>query len=299
MDWLSPGCLVGSALTVAALLADPEGTSARLAETARSQLAALEVLGRVAVGLDAGPAPLRWLLGVRPAREVAGEILGDGAAQIDREMAAVATILPALRAARRLGPPGATSFTEAVATRVVEAIRGPDQTAPAEAVRTLERLERLLDAVTRARLRLVFLVLGLGSLRWFECLGVGLAIRAWVRRGTPSTRPPVARPLAPPPADGASRGWRQPRPPTDPIGRALVSAGVPFALASEIAGQLVAAPDWPGSLRGHDREPGGLGRHTKRVLARMAQASAGWPQEARMAAAVVAAAHDLGKLVAY
>jgi hypothetical protein len=31
----------------------------------------------------------------------------------------------------------------------------------------------------------------------------------------------------------------------------------------------------------------------------MAQASAGWPLEGRMAAAVVAAAHDLGKLVAY
>jgi hypothetical protein len=31
----------------------------------------------------------------------------------------------------------------------------------------------------------------------------------------------------------------------------------------------------------------------------MAQASAAWPPEGRMAAAVVAAAHDLGKLVAY
>jgi hypothetical protein len=61
----------------------------------------------------------------------------------------------------------------------------------------------------------------------------------------------------------------------------------------------MAAPDWPGSLRGHDREPGGLGRHTERVLARMAQVSAGWAPEDRMAAAVVAVAHDLGKLVAY
>jgi hypothetical protein len=184
MDWLSPGCLVGSALTAASLLADPDGAAAGLAQTARAHLVALETLGRVAVGLDAGPAPLRWLLGLRPARELASEILGDGAGTMDREMAAVATMLPALRAARRPGLPVATSFTEALATRVVEAIRGPDRTAPPEAVRALERLERLPDAVARARLRLVLLVLGLGSLRWFECLGVGLAVRTWRRRRT-------------------------------------------------------------------------------------------------------------------
>jgi hypothetical protein len=299
MDWLSPGCLVGPALTVASLLADPDGAPARLTETAQAQLVELDSLGRVAVRLDAGPTPLRWLLGVRPAREVAREILGDGVAQIDREMAAVARMLPTLRAARRPGPPVATSFTEAVATRVVEAIRGPDRTVPPEAVRALERLERLPDAVARARLRLVLLVLGLGSLRWFECLGVGLAVRAWIRHRTPPTPPPAARPLAPLRADGTPGGWRRSRPPTDPVGRALVSADVPVALAGEIAGHLAAAPDWPGSIRGHDREPGGLGRHTVRVLARMAQASAAWSPEARMAAAVVAAAHDLGKLVAY
>ena len=299
MDWSSPGCLVGSALTVASLLADPDGAPERLAETARAQLVELETLGRVAVGLDTGPAPLRWLLGLRPAREVAREILGDGAAHIDREVTAVATLLPALRAARRPGPPIATSFTDAVATRVVEAVRGPDRTAPPEAARALARLERLPDAVARARLRLVLLVLGLGSLRWLECLGAGLAVGAWLRHRTPSARPTAARPLAPPRADGQSRGWRQPPAPTDPIGRALVGAGVPVGLAGEIAAHLAAAPDWPGSLRGHDREPGGLGRHTERVLARMAQASAAWPPEGRMAAAVVAAAHDLGKLVAY
>jgi hypothetical protein len=59
------------------------------------------------------------------------------------------------------------------------------------------------------------------------------------------------------------------------------------------------APDWPGSLRGHDREPGGLRRHTRRVLEAMCEKTAGWPAEPRAAAAVVAAAHDLGKLVAY
>ena len=299
MDWLSPGCLVGSALTVSALLADPDAAPARLAEIARAQLVALETLGHVSVGLDAGPAPLRWLLGIRPAREVAGEILGEGLAHIDREMASLVTLLPAIRAAQRPGPPVTSSFTEAVATRVVEVIRGPDRTAPPEAVRALERLERLPDAVARARLRLILLVLGLGSLRWFECLGIGLAVRAWIRHRTPPTPPPAARPLAPLRADGTSGGWRRSRPPTDPIGRALVSADVPVALAGEIAGHLAAAPDWPGSLRGHDREPGGLGRHTERVLARMAQASAAWSPEARMAAAVVAAAHDLGKLVAY
>jgi hypothetical protein len=299
MDWLSPGCLVGSTLTVAAFLADPDGAAAPLAHTARVQLVALETLGRVAVGLDAGPAPLRWLLGLRPARDVAREILGDGAAAMDREMASVVRMLPALRAARKPGPPVTTSFTEALASRVVEAIRGPDRTAPPEAIRALERLELLPNAVARARLRLVLLVLGLGGLRWFECLGFGLAVRTWLRRRTPSTRAPVARPLAPTEAYHAPRDWRHSRPPTDPIGRALVSAGVPVALAGEITGHLAAAPDWPGSLRGHDREPGGLGRHTGRVLARMAQASAAWPLEGRMAAAVVAAAHDLGKLVAY
>jgi hypothetical protein len=299
MDWLSPGCLVGSALTVASLLADPDGAPERLADTARARLAALETLGRVAVALDAGPAPLRWLLGLRPASEVARDVLGDGAAHIDREMAEVATFIPALRASARPGPPVATSFTDAVATRVVEAVRGPDRTAPPEAARALARIERLPDAVARARLRLVLLVLGLGSLRWIECLGTGLAVRAWLRHRTPSARPAAARPLAPSLAEGQSGRWRDPAAPTDPIGRALVGAGVPVGLAGEIAGHLAAAPDWPGSLRGHDREPGGLGRHTERVLARMAQASAAWPPEGRMAAAVVAAAHDLGKLVAY
>ncbi len=299
MDWLSPGCLVGSALTVASLLADPDGASERLAETARAQLVELETLGRMAVSLDTGPAPLHWLLGLRPAREVAREILGDGAAHIDRDVTAVAPLLPALRAARRPGPPIATSFTDAVATRVVEAIRGPDRTAPPEAARTLAQLERLQGAVARARLRLVLLILGLGSLRWLECLGVGLAVRAWIRHRTPSARPLTARPLAPPRADCQSRRWRHLPAPTDPIGRALVGAGVPIGLAGEIAGHFAAAPDWPGSLRGHDQEPGGLGRHTERVLARMAQASAAWPPEGRMAAAMVAAAHDLGKLVAY
>ena len=50
MDWLSPGCLVGSALTVASLLADPDGAPERVAETARAQLVELETLGRVAIG---------------------------------------------------------------------------------------------------------------------------------------------------------------------------------------------------------------------------------------------------------
>ncbi len=299
MGWVSAGCLFGSTLTVASLLGDPDGTAGRLAETARAQLIGLEALGRVAIGLDAGPAPLRWMLGLRPAPEVAREVLGDGAASIDREMVAVATMLPALRAAQRPGPPAATRFTDAVAARVVDAIRGPDRTAPPEAARTLARLERLPDAVARARLRLVLLVLGLGGLRWLECLGMGLAVRAWVRHRSPPVRPPLARPLAPPGANEASPRWRRVRPPTDPIGRALVSAGVSIALAGEIARQFAAAPDWPGSLRGHDREPGGLRRHTERVLARMVQASAGWSPEARRAAAVVAAAHDLGKLVAY
>ena len=212
----------------------------------------------------------------------------------------MAPLLPALRAARRPGPPVATSFTDAVATRVVEAVRGPDRTAPPEAARALARLERLPDAVARARLRLVLLVLGLGSLRWLECLGVGLAVRAWLRHRTPSARPPAARPLAPPRADGAIPRMAPPAGtdgPDRPRARRRRGAGRDSRVRSRA--HFAAAPDWPGSLRGHDREPGGLGRHTERVLARMAQASAAWPPEGRMAAAVVAAAHDLGKLVAY
>src|SRR5207247_5927760 len=115
----------------------------------------------------------------------------------------------------------------------------------------------------------------------------------------PSALPPGARPLAPSRAREGSHRWRHPQAPTDSIGQALVSAGVPVALATEIAAHFTAAPDWPGSLRGHDREPGGLRRHTARVLARMIPAPATWPPEAKTAAAVVAAAHDLGKLVAY
>jgi hypothetical protein len=299
MDWLSPGCLVGSVLSVAGLLADPDGASQHVAETARAQLAGLETLGHIAVALDAGPAPLRWLFGVRPAREMASEILGDSAADIDREMAAVATLLPGLRTARRPGPPASTSLTEAVATRVVEAIRGPDRTVPPEASRALVRLDRLQDAVALARRRLIGLVLGLGSLRWLEGLGTGLAIRASVRHGNPSRPPPAARPLTPSRAGGAGRRWRHARPPTDPIARALVTAGVRVVLAGEIAGPFAAYPEWPGSLRGHDHEPGGLRQHTERVLTLTTQASRDWPPEARMAAAVAAAAHDLGKVVAY
>jgi hypothetical protein len=299
MNALSPGCLLGSVLSVAALLADPDGAPQRAADTARTHLAALKTLGQIAVALDAGPAPLRWLFGVRPAREIASEILGDGAADIDRQMAVVAALLPALRAAKRPEPPAVTSLTEAVASRVVEAIRGPDRTVPPEAARVLARLDHLQDAVAGVRSRLIGLVLGLGSLRWLEGLTAGLAIRVWVRHRIPSRPPAAARPLTPSKAGGARRQWRNGRPPRDPISRALVTAGAPVALAGEIAGHFGATPDWPGSLHGHDREPGGLGRHTERVLTLMAEASTDWPPEARMAAAVVAAAHDLGKLVAY
>jgi hypothetical protein len=300
MDWLSSGCVVGSVLSAAALLADPDGAPQRLAVKAREQLVELETLGRVAVALDTGPAPLRWLLGLRPARDVARHILGDGAAGVERELAAVAPWLPALRAARRPATPGPASLTDAVATRVVEAIRGPDRTVPSDATTALVHLERIPDAVARARLRLVVFVLGLGGLRWLECLGLGFVARTWIRRRIPAPSPPHTRSLAPPEvATRNRRAHRRVRPPADPIGEALAAAGVLESLATEIAGHLARAPDWPGSLRGHDAEPGGLRQHTLRVLTRMAGASASWPPDMRSAAAVVAAAHDLGKLVAY
>jgi hypothetical protein len=300
MEWLSPGCLVGSVLSAAALLADPDSAPQRVAVRAREQLADLETLGRVAMVLDTGPAPLRWLLGLRPARDVARDILGDGAAGIERELAAVAPWLPALRAARRPAAPGAASLTDAVATRVVEAIRGPDRTVPPEATGVLVHLERIPDAVGRARLRLVVLVLGLGGFRWLECLGLGFMVRTWIRRRIPAPSPPNARSLAPAGvATKDRRAGRRARAPADTIGETLAAAGVHESLASEIAQHFARAPDWPGSLRGHDAEPGGLRQHTVRVLTRMADASAGWPPETRSAAAVVAAAHDLGKLVAY
>src|SRR5262249_59004579 len=116
----------------------------------------------------------------------------------------------------------------------------------------------------------------------------------------PPLRPPAASPLDRPAPDGTGgRRWRRGRAPTDPIETALVSVGAPTALASDIAGRFALAPDWPGSLRGHDREPGGLRRHTLRVIETMRDKTAAWPDDCRAAATVVAAAHDLGKLVAY
>jgi hypothetical protein len=298
--WWAPGCLVGSALSVAALLADPIQAPARLAARARGELAELETLARVALALDSGPAMLRPLLGFQPAEEAAAEILGDGAAGISRALAAVMPLRETLLTARRPTRAVPASLTDAVAAWIVDAVRGPDSTVPNEATAAVARLEEVPRAVARARLRLVLLVLRVGGLRWLEALAVGLAVRAGLGRMAPPHRPPSPRPLDRPEmdADGTLR-WRRRRDSVDPIEAALVGVGVPTSLASEVAGRFAAAPDWPGSLRGHDREPGGLRRHTLHVIEQMKEETATWSADARSAAAVVAAAHDLGKLIAY
>jgi hypothetical protein len=298
--WWAPGCLVGSALSVAALLADPIGAPERLAARARGELAELETLARVALALDSGPAILRPLLGVRPAGEAAAEILGDGGAGVSRALAAVTPLREALLTARRPTRAVPTSLTDAVAAWIADAVRGPDSTVPHEATAAVARLEEIPRAVARARLRLVLLVLRVGGLRWLEALAVGLAVRAGLGRMAPPNRPSSPRPLdRPEMGTEETRRWRRRREPADPIEAALVGSGVPSALAFEIARRFAEAPDWPGSLRGHDRQPGGLRRHTLGVIEQMKEETAGWPGDARTVAAVVAAAHDLGKLVAY
>ena len=195
--WWAPGCLVGSALSVAALLADPIGAPERLAARARAELAELETLARVALALDSGPAILRPLLGVRPAGEAAHEILGDGAAGVSRALAAVMPLREALLAARRPTRAAPASFTDAVAAWIVDAVRGPDPTIPNEATVAVARLEEIPRAVARARLRLVLLVLGVGGLRWLEALAVGLAVRAGLGRMAPPRRPAASAPARP------------------------------------------------------------------------------------------------------
>jgi hypothetical protein len=287
---------------VAALLADPIGAPERLAAHARAELAELETVARVALALDSGPAILRPLLGVRPAREAAAEILGDGAAGVNRALAAVMPLRETLLTARRPTRAAPASLTDAVAAWIADAVRGPDSTVPNEAAVAVARLEEIPRAVARARLRLVLLALLVGGLRWLEGLGVGLAVRAALRHVTPAHGPTGPRPLDRPDGDEGAPGRRRSRrmrATGDPIEAALVGAGVPVSLAADIAGHFAAAPDWPGSLRGHDREPGGLRRHTLGVVEQMKAATASWSADARSAAAVVAAAHDLGKLVAY
>ena len=298
--WWAPGCLVGSALSVGALLADPIGAPERVAARAQAELAELETVARVALALDSGPAILRPLLGVRPAREAAAEILGDGAAGVSRALTAVTPLREALLTARRPRRAVPASFTDAVAAWIADAVRGPDPTVPNEATAAVARLEEVPRAVARARLRLVLLVLRVGGLRWLEALAVGLAVRAGLGRMTPPHRSSSPRPLDRPEMDAhGTRRWRRRRDSADPIEAALVGSGVPAGLASEIARRFAEAPDWPGSLRGHDREPGGLSRHTLGVIEQTKEETARWPGDARAAAAVVAAAHDLGKLVAY
>ena len=128
--WWAPGCLVGSALSVAALLADPIGAPERLAAHARAELAELETLARVALALDSGPAMLRPLLGFQPAEEAAAEILGDGAAGVSRALTAVTPLREALLTARRPTRAAPASFTDAVAAWIVDAVRGPDPSRP-------------------------------------------------------------------------------------------------------------------------------------------------------------------------
>ncbi|MGH7357523.1 MAG: hypothetical protein ACREJR_01780 [Candidatus Rokuibacteriota bacterium] len=250
--------------------------------------------------LDSGPALLRLLLGFRPAGEATAEILGDGAAGVSRALASVVPLHETLLAARLPTGPVPTSFTDAVAAWIVNAVRGPDSAIPNEAAVAVARLGEIPRAVARARLRLFLLVLGGGGLRWLEGLGVGLAVRAGLGRVGPPRRSPAPRPLDRPEIDAARvRRWRRARAPAEPIEALLVRDGVPMSLASEIAGRFAEAPDWPGSLRGHDRKPGGLRRHTLRVLETMREETATWPGDTRAAAAVVAAAHDLGKHVTY
>jgi hypothetical protein len=300
IEWLSSGCLLGSALSAAALLSDPDGAPVHLAERERAELARQEVLGRVAIALDAGFSPLRWLVGMRRARDLATEILADAAADISRAHASVARYLPALRAEQRPAPPPPADFREAVAIWVVSAIRGPDRTIPAVAVEAGRQLDAIPRAVARARIRLALLLLGFGGLRWLECLGLGLAIRAAVWRARPALGPPAPRSLG---RHAETREislcWFRRRPSSDPLERELTAAGVPVSLAGEIAGYFAAQPEWPGSLRGHDRAPQGLRHHTLSVVHRMAALAAQWPAQERQMALVVAAAHDLGKLIAY
>ena len=183
---------------------------------------------------------------------------------------------------------------------MVSAIRGPDRTIPAVAVEAGKQLDAIPRAMARARLRLALLLLAFGGLRWLECLGLGLAIRAAVWRARPALGPPAPRSLERRAGTGETwPSWFRRRPSSDPLERELVAVGVPISLAGEIAAYFAAQPEWPGSLRGHDRAPRGLRHHTLSVVHRMAALAAQWSAQERQMALIVAAAHDLGKLIAY
>jgi hypothetical protein len=305
-------CLFWTTLTAARLEGDPAGALAQAREHLTQAVMADVHAAEVAIAVDSlGAAWLRALTGFPADPEPQARLI------LGRAQAAIAARWPAARAAAEALPrperpadPGIIrGLLDGAMRRFVDAAREalrPDgapapapaapASRPAEAVLAeLLAIQRDLQAARNDMSRLL-----IRSVFWTMIAGIGAAMGltafaacAVTVARAPSRRLPDTRiGLAP----------RQPavlRPPSTrrdtAFARALAAAGVPA----------------PGSLRGHDREPGGLKRHTLDVVRAMARAvdTVGVPLDGgrsrpatpseRQAALTLAAAHDLGKVIVY
>lgn len=317
-------CAFWSALTVSAVHADADAVLAQAREHLTASLLATARAADLAAAIDRfGAAALRAATGFPPHPD------GDAVLALGRAQAAIAERWPAIRAAAAgLGREGGGrefSVADALRHQVVTAVDAArralstaggrhaardDEASRQRAAWVLAELSALSEAteharsrVSRALLRTTFWTLAVDAAGALALTAAAATARSGLgrrRARAGGTKLPLdARPVAlrPGEPDGPARRFADD----------LRLAGLPTPVAADIAAWLGRAPGIPGSLAGHDAGPDGLRAHTLETVRQMAavldRAAAGGaaapsPRE-RALALTIAAAHDLGKTVAY
>lgn len=319
MPWLwwflslfSPSCLVWSQLTLGAIETDPLESLRRARDEIVLTLLAQEHAAQLAVAADRlGARGLRALFGFPPDPDTEARRLFEYTqARLNKTWEGLPQLARTLPPAAPHGPapPGAL---QALAEGTIAALKEPltprtQASAPAPGARPGQAIVARLDgsqqllaeshqAVSRLLIR---------SVVWTGALCAALALGLTAAGASTFASPPRSAPDRPLTKLSLRRRLLSPRAAAGPrqtgtLFKRLHEGLVPTPVASDIAEWLSQTPDVPGSLRGHDPEPGGLHTHTIAVIEAMKQLTVSRPPREQALAATVAATHDLGKLLAY
>lgn len=316
----STACGFWAALNTAALETDPDSVLRTAEQSIAEQMDAVAAAAEAAILVDRlGARGLRLVTGFPPApHPQVVAILGRAQADVAaawRQAASRTATLPRRKLVRdtTVAPSNlsrlvqeavrslAASARESFAPGEASQLARPEELPPATAVIAYLVAAQAAAVTAHIEVRHLLLRTTIWSLVTLSGAAVAMTLVGStivaLHRLLPPVPPPTSVPLTP-----RLRGPSAALSPSD-AGSALLgvltSYLVPEPVARDIATWFSRAPHIPGSLKGHDRRPGGLVEHTLDVVKQTNRLTEDAPARERALAATLAASHDLGKLLSY